>query len=82
MILPSYKNYSLRVYRYKDMPCSVYVWIYLYHIYLCTYVNMYVYFNIYIYFNHLCQRNIALDGIKQTRKNLFKIIEVGIKTTG
>ena len=76
MILPSYKNYILRVYRYKDMSCSVYVWEYLYHTYLSTYVYMYV------YFNHLCQRNIALDGIKQTRKTLFKIIAVGIKSIG
>lgn len=48
MILPSYKNYILRVYRYKYMPYSVYMWIYLYHTYPPTYVYIYVYFNMYI----------------------------------
>lgn len=45
-----------------------------------SYLSIRIYLPIYnyAYFNHLCQRNIALDGVKEAGKT--KIIEVGIKT--
>lgn len=48
MILSSYKNYILKVYRYTSMPYSVCVCVYMYHTYLSVSTYLFIIMHILI----------------------------------